>query len=115
MRRFDEIRSMKRISIGEIEQKSDIMYASTHKEARKNMKRIQAACLHQTIHFQLKEDVEHDEAVRMVQEEYEHYKKQLEHRHIRHKILGEQVQPDGSILIRIAKQYVHHSVGDYLD
>lgn len=79
------------------------------------MKRIQAACLQQTIHFQLKEDVEHDEAVRMVQAEYAHYRNQLEHRHIKHKVISEQVQADGSILIRIAKQYVHHSVGDYLD
>lgn len=33
------------------------------------MKRIQAACLQQTIHFQLKEGMEHSEAVRSVQEE----------------------------------------------
>lgn len=79
------------------------------------MKRIQAACLQQTIHFQLKDDVAHDEAVRMVKEEYAHYRSQLVHRGIRHKILSEQVQPDGSIIIRIAKQYVHHDVGDYFD
>ena len=37
------------------------------------MKRIQAACLEQTIHFQLKEDVPHDQAVNNVREEAEHY------------------------------------------
>ena len=44
------------------------------------MKRIQAACLLQTIHFQLKEDVGHAAAVRAVKEELEHYKTQLKRR-----------------------------------
>ena len=37
------------------------------------MKRIKAACLEQTIHFMLKEDLPHDEAVQFVKAEYEHY------------------------------------------
>lgn len=38
------------------------------------MKRIKSACLLQTIHFQLKEDIPHEAAVRGVREELEHYK-----------------------------------------
>ena len=38
------------------------------------MKRIKAACIYQTLHFQLKEDLEHSIAVRLVREEVEHYK-----------------------------------------
>ena len=33
------------------------------------MKRIQAACICQTVHFLLKEDISHDLAVRQVQED----------------------------------------------
>ena len=42
------------------------------------MKRIKTACLEQTVHFQLKEDIDHEMAVKMVNEEYEHYKRLLE-------------------------------------
>ena len=42
------------------------------------MKRIKAACLEQTVHFQLKDDLGHAAAARAVKEEYEHYKMQLE-------------------------------------
>ena len=42
------------------------------------MKRIKAACLLQTVHFQLKEDLDHTLAVSAVRDEVAHYKKQLE-------------------------------------
>ena len=38
------------------------------------MKRVKAACICQTLHFQLKEDVEHNYAVKLVREEVAHYK-----------------------------------------
>mgnify|MGYP000323265307 FL=1 len=41
------------------------------------MKRIKAACICQTLHFQLKEDVAHDYAVQLVHEEFNHYKNLL--------------------------------------
>ena len=79
------------------------------------MKRIQAACLLQTIHFQLKEDLDHDTAVRAVEEEYDHYKKLLDRKGVQYKITREEKQPDGSILVRIQKQYNGHSCGDYMN
>ena len=42
------------------------------------MKRIQAACICQTVHFLLKEDISHDLAVHQVQEEAAQYKRTLE-------------------------------------
>ena len=51
------------------------------------MKRIKAACICQTLHFQLKEDLEHSIAVRLVREEVEHYKQALERNRTRHKIV----------------------------
>ena len=51
------------------------------------MKRIKAACLEQTVHFQLKDDLGHAAAARAVKEEYEHYKMQLERSRTRYKIV----------------------------
>ena len=79
------------------------------------MKRVKAACLLQTLHFQLKEDIDHDLAVKAVQDEVAHYKAQLERNRTAFRIDEETVQPDGSILIRIRKQYNAVSTGDYLE
>lgn len=79
------------------------------------MKRIKAACLQQTIHFQLKDGLEHDEAVRGVQEEYQRYKAQLDRNRTAYRILSESAQSDGSLLIEIKKQYNTSPVGDYLN
>jgi hypothetical protein len=78
------------------------------------MKRVKAACICQTLHFQLKEGVDHDYAIRAVKEEYEHYKKSLERNKIQYKILEEIPQPDGSIIIKLIKQYTTCPVGDYM-
>lgn len=79
------------------------------------MKRVKAACICQTLHFMLKEDVVHDDAVRLVQDEVAHYKKNLERNHTRYKIVEETAQPDGSILVKVIKQYNASPVGNYLD
>ena len=79
------------------------------------MKRIKAACIQQTLHFLLKEDIDHDLAVAGVQEEVERYKCQLERGHVQHKILSEETLEDGSVLIKIIKQYNTSPVGDYLN
>ena len=78
------------------------------------MKRIKAACICQTLHFLLKEDVGHDYAVKLVNEEVEHYKQTLQRRRTQYKILEETTQPDGSIVIKIVEQYNQSPVGDYL-
>ena len=79
------------------------------------MKRVKAACICQTLHFMLKEDVAHDYAVRLVQDEVAHYKKNLERNHTRYKIVEETAQPDGSILVKVIKQYNASPVVNYLD
>ena len=79
------------------------------------MKRVKSACICQTLHFMLKEDVEHDYAVKLVNEEVAHYKKTLERNRTQHKIVEEAVQEDGSIMIKIIKQYNSSPVGDYLN
>ena len=78
------------------------------------MKRVKAACICQTLHFMLKDDLGHDYAVKLVKEEVEKYKASLEKNRTQFKIVSEETQPDGSIMIKIIKQYNTSPVGDYL-
>ena len=79
------------------------------------MKRIQSACICQTLHFMLKEDIGHEDAVRQVAFEVEHYKNQLLKNRVKHRIVEETKQPDGSVIVKVIKQYNQSPVGDYLD
>lgn len=79
------------------------------------MKRIKAACIIQTLHFQLKDGVGHNYAVQLVKEEVDRYKKQLEKTGTKYKILSETEQEDGSIMIELKKQYNTSPVGSYMN
>ena len=79
------------------------------------MKRVKAACLCQTLHFLLKEDLGHDYAAKLVKHEVQHYKEGLDRSGTKYKIIEETVQPDDSSIIKIKKQYNNSSVGEYLD
>lgn len=79
------------------------------------MKRVKAACIIQTLHFLLKEDLGGDYAKKAVQEEVAKYKRGLERSGAKYRILSEETQPDGSVVIEIKKQYNTSPVGDYLN
>lgn len=79
------------------------------------MKRIKAACICQTLLFSQKDDISRDQAALMVKQEVNQYKKQMEHRSLKYKILEETEQNDGSILLKIIKQYDNSPVGNYMD
>ena len=79
------------------------------------MKRVKAACICQTLHFMLKEDVAHDWAVSQVEQELEQYKKKLEENNTKYKIVEQTTEPDGSIIVKVIKQYNTSPVGDYLN
>ena len=79
------------------------------------MKRVKAACICQTLHFMLKDDFGHDYAVKLVKEEVEKYKASLDKNRTKYKLVSEETQPDGSVMIKIIKQYNTSPVGDYLD
>ena len=79
------------------------------------MKRIKAACLKQTNHFMLKEDLPHDEAVQFVKAEYEHYLAQLERNRTQYRILEKTEQPDGSLLVKLKKQYNSYDCTPYMN
>ena len=72
------------------------------------MKRITSACLEQTIRF-------FDAAGTISPEdELEQYKKKMERKHVKYEILDSKREPDGSILIKIKKQYNTYSTDGYL-
>lgn len=79
------------------------------------MKRIKAACLEQTLHFQLKDGISPELAKQQVRQEYESYKTQMNRHRTQYKIIEEAEQPDGSLIIKIKKQNNAQPVGDYLD
>ncbi len=78
------------------------------------MKRVQAACICQTLHFFQKDEYDRSRNERFAKEELENYKKTLERGRTQYKILEETKQEDGSIIIKIIKQYNNSPVGDYL-
>lgn len=79
------------------------------------MKRVKAACITQTLHFLLKEDIGRDYAKKLVEEEVKKYKAGLEKSKTKYKILSEETKEDGSVVIEIKKQYNTSPVGNYLD
>jgi hypothetical protein len=78
------------------------------------MKRVQAACIKQKLHFMLKEDIGHDYAKKLVQEEVQQYKSRMTQNKTQYKILSEEELEDGSIMVEVIKQYNTSPVGDYL-
>lgn len=78
------------------------------------MKRVKAACITQTLHFLLKEDIGRDYAKKLVQEEVKKYKEDLERKSVKYKILSEETMSDGSVMLEIKKQYNASPIGNYL-
>ena len=79
------------------------------------MKRVKAACICQTLHFMLKEDIPSDYAKELVVKEYEQYKLTLDRNRTKYKIVDEAKQEDGSIIVKVIKQYNTSPVGEYLN
>lgn len=79
------------------------------------MRRIKYACLEQTLHFSQKDIMSVEDATRYARAELDQYKADLERKNVHYKIVSEEVQPDGSIILKVKKQYNAHSYGDYLN
>ena len=50
-----------------------------------------------------------------MEQEIEQYKKKLERNRTQYKIVEQTVQPDGSVMMKVIKQYNTAPVGSYLD
>lgn len=71
------------------------------------MKRVKAACILQTLVFSQKEDcgLSKESILDTNRREFENYKKTLERTHTRYQIVGQEQLENGSILVRVRKQY----------
>lgn len=71
------------------------------------MKRVKAACILQTLVFMQKEDcgLSKTAILETNRREVENYKKTLERTRTRYQIVSEEEQVDGSIIVRVRKQY----------
>lgn len=78
------------------------------------MKRIQSACICQSLHFTTKDPLPYEEALKQTACEVKHYKDTLNRSCIQYRIVDEIIQEDGSILVKVIKQYNQSPVGDYL-
>ncbi len=78
------------------------------------MKRVKAACICQTLHFSTKDELPYELVSRAAKDEVASYKKNLDRNRTAYKIVEETEQPDGSIILKVIKQYNASPVGDYL-
>lgn len=71
------------------------------------MKRVKAACILQTLVFLQKEDcgLSRDQILALNRQEVSRYKQSLERTRTRYQIDSEAEQEDGSIIVRVRKQY----------
>ncbi len=71
------------------------------------MKRIRSACILQTLVFSQRPELglTKDQAQRANREEFERYKSQLDHSRTKYLIVDESEEENGSIVVRVKKQY----------
>ena len=71
------------------------------------MKRVKAACILQTLVFAQKEDcgLSKNSILETNRREFEHYKQTMERARTRYQIVSANEQEDGSIIVRVRKQY----------
>ncbi|MDD3921273.1 MAG: hypothetical protein PHO41_08905 [Eubacteriales bacterium] len=79
------------------------------------MKRVKAACICQTLHFMRKDDTPGEYAKKLVKEDVAHYKQTLDRSRTQYRIVEEAEQPDGSVIIKVIKQYNSSPIGAYLN
>lgn len=71
------------------------------------MKRIKAACILQTLVFAQKDDcgMTREQQFKVNHDEVNRYKATMDRSHIRYQIAEETERADGSVLVRVRKQY----------
>ena len=71
------------------------------------MKRVKAACILQTLVFMQKEDCgfSREQILTMNRQEIDRYRGSLDRSHTRYQIVSQEEQQDGSIIVRVRKQY----------
>jgi len=79
------------------------------------MKRIQAACLSQTIRFLQKDPMDRESTIQANRTEFERYKNQMARSYTKFKVVRETVLEDGTLEVQLKKQYNSYDIGSYFD
>ena len=79
------------------------------------MREIKTAYITQTLCFSNHDGETTEYAKKMIVQEYDKYKAQLDKSGTKYKILSEKTNEDGSIVVEIKKQYNTSPVGEYLN
>ncbi len=71
------------------------------------MKRVKSACILQTLVFMQKEDcgLSKNSILETNRRVFEHYKQTMDRTHTRYQVVSADEQEDGSIIVRVRKQY----------
>ena len=71
------------------------------------MKRVKAACILQTLVFSQKDDcgLTREQQLKITHDDVIRYKAAMDRSHTRYQITEETEQADGSVLVRVRKQY----------
>ena len=71
------------------------------------MKRVEAACILQTLVFMQKEDcgLSKNSIIETNRREFDHYKQTMEKTRTRYQIISQEEQENGSLVVRVRKQY----------
>jgi len=79
------------------------------------MKRIQSACILQTIVFSQKPEAgfTREQAEKINRTEFETYQKKLEFARIRYQIAVQEVRDDGALVVHVRKQYNATNADEY--
>lgn len=71
------------------------------------MKRVISACVEQTLRFDTSKDAN-------PQEDFKQYINMLNKKHTKHEVLDTQTDKDGSIVVKIKKEYNNYSTEGYM-
>lgn len=73
----------------------------------KGVKRVKAACILQTLVFAQKDDcgLTCEQQIKLNHDEVSRYKATMDRSYIRYQITEESEQSDGSVIVRVRKQY----------
>ncbi|MBE5783139.1 MAG: hypothetical protein E7329_07500 [Clostridiales bacterium] len=78
------------------------------------MKRIENACLEQTLLFSVHEHISLEADREANHQEYAQYKRQMDQKRMKYQVLAEEENADGSLLVKVRRQYNTYPCDQYI-
>ena len=78
------------------------------------MKRIDNACLEQTLLFSVREHISREADRKANYQEYAQYKQQMEQKRMKYQVLSEEEKADGSLVVKVRRQYNTYPCDRYI-